>query len=84
MPSENDLLRSSLEELRALGKEVAAHVREASADTKRGWEKLQPKLEKVEAMFAEHAEEAGTDVEQRASSTVEDIKRRLLELKAKL
>lgn len=84
MPSGDDIVEDSLEELRALGKEVGERMREASSDTKRGWEKLKPKLQKAEAKLADKATEAGHDLDDAADEVIADVKRRLLELKAKL
>jgi ElaB/YqjD/DUF883 family membrane-anchored ribosome-binding protein len=81
---DQDLIRKGLRELEALGTELEKAVKNASAEAKEGWKKLQPHLQQVEKLAASKASDIAHEVGESAGELIVDVRGRLEKLRERI
>lgn len=80
----DDTLTRSLDELKAIGRELGGRIKDASEDVKEAWEKLQPRIARADQIATEKTEEMGGEVQEAAASVIDDLKGQLQRLRNKI
>jgi hypothetical protein len=80
----SDPLHRSLDELKAIGRELGDRLQGAREDVKEAWRKLQPHIAKADQLATEKTEEMTSEVRQATTAVIDDLKVQLQKLRAKL
>ncbi|EDM80095.1 hypothetical protein PPSIR1_35632 [Plesiocystis pacifica SIR-1] len=79
-----ELLDKGLEDLRTLGAEVGKAARDAGAEARENWKKLQPHIEKAEKVASARATEIAHGVGESAGELIADARTRLEALRERI
>jgi ElaB/YqjD/DUF883 family membrane-anchored ribosome-binding protein len=80
----SDAIHRSLDELRAIGRELGDRLKGAGEDVKQAWQKLQPRIAKVDELATGKTEEMTSEVRQATTAVIDDLKEQLRKLRTKL
>lgn len=81
---DEDPIARGLDELKSIGRELGARLKDAGSDVKEAWEKLQPRIAKADQIATEKTGEMTDEVKHATTAVIDDIKGQLEKLRRKL